>query len=152
MLWSSSIAIAFCSAMKSAPILAQTMFQVLCSWLIWLYLIAFGFPCALEVIEPNSTCLVSAICDFVQHARTVLSEITLANTRRNFLRNVIREVFAIFFANSSCHNCYSLGSVLCSLPLMHPWKCWIKDSGQFLHTPGTEKKSCIQLKPVRHLS
>jgi len=60
------IAIFSCSAMMTAPDLAQIRFQVRRSW----HFIACGFPWAIEVIEPIRACLVRASYDFIQHART----------------------------------------------------------------------------------
>ena len=59
-----------------------------------LYFIAFGFPPAMEVIEPINAHLVRAICDFIQHARTTVSrEAAIANSQCDFLRNVICAIF-----------------------------------------------------------
>ena len=84
----------------TAPKLAQIRFSLSQTKLVILtfYFIAFGFPQAMEVIEPISAHLINAIWDFIQHARTaILRKTAVAKSQCDFSRNVFCDFVAIFF-------------------------------------------------------
>jgi len=59
------------------------------------YFRVFGFPRAMEVIEPILARIVSAICEFIQRARTAVSQETaVVNSQFHFSHNIINNFFA----------------------------------------------------------